>query len=375
MGAKSGIEWTDSTWNPIRGCSPVSEGCKNCYAAGVAGRFSFAGGPFEGLVRLNAAGQRMRQWNGQVRLIEKHLLDPLKWGLIANEDDQMFEVPGVGSGMTVPLAFRARRIFVNSVSDLFHEEISLEWLFRIFDVIAGCPHHVFQVLTKRAAKMRTQMGLLPRYVKEHHEGESSDLEIAIDAGAWPLKNLWLGVSVENQAAADERIPLLLETPAAKRFVSCEPLLGPVSLCALCEEIEGYWDSLCGLVVCDGRGGKETAALDWVICGGESGPHARPMHPDWVRMLHAQCQVNRVPFFFKQWGEWSEVEKEWPDEEFSPRMVRQGDCFVTSAGCFDILGSDLSSRYEADGLPMRRVGKPFSGSRLDGAEYKQFPVVR
>jgi hypothetical protein len=173
--------------------------------------------------------------------------------------------------------------------------------------------------------------------------------------------------VENQAAADERIPLLLRTPAATRFISVEPMLGKVTLpygslpvgpgfCLQREQI--LW--------CD-------KALDWVICGGESGPHARPMHPDWARSLRDQCAAAQVPFFFKQWGEWAEVEREYPDERFSPRMVQRGDAFVTPSGAYDLLGSDLRSTHELDGLPMRRVGKKAAGSLLDGLKYKSFPI--
>src|SRR5581483_6960697 len=206
----------DSTWNPIRGCSRVSEGCRNCYAEKVAYRFSGKGQPYEGLVRINPAGERQPQWNGRVRLVEKHLLDPLRWK-------------------------NPRRIFVNSMSDLFHEGVSDLLLDKIFAIMALCPQHTFQVLTKRPERML-------KYFTESFNSDEAEAR-GSDFAAWCIgtlgedafhkqlelkwwkgsPNVWLGVSVENQEQADRRIPLLLQTPAAVRFASAEPLLGPIKI--------------------------------------------------------------------------------------------------------------------------------------------------
>jgi len=215
MADGTGISWTDATWNPVRGCSRVSEGCRNCYAERVAARFSGPGQPYEDLADRERKGSK---WTGVVRLIPAHLADPLRWR-------------------------RPRRIFVNSMSDLFHESLTNEEIAAVFGVMAAAPQHTFQVLTKRARRMRewfewigtanldwlrtyAQRALDPTFTKRY-----------VDRGTtWPLPNVWIGVSVENQEAADERIPDLVRTPAAVRFLSCEPLLGPVVIANGCARI-------------------------------------------------------------------------------------------------------------------------------------------
>lgn len=418
-----GIAWTDETWNPIRGCSRVSEGCRNCYAEVVAARFSGPGQAYEGLARRTSKGEA--RWTGKIMFVEKHLLDPLRWK-------------------------EPRRIFVNSMSDLFHEDVSDEQLDRIFAVMALADRHQFQVLTKRPQRMleyvnepgrcravasaiarignrQPRQGLADSEAKgraagarrriskgieslslqespcgvedspglpgdlgnaqrkanervsassgvgssarsnsardydqspERSEGQQRAVESrtsdligtapsrvgcptgskepakritasedtphrggrsgntrATAAGrsgegsggtipdeaegnlgdllpedlethlAWPLPNLWLGVSVENQAAADERIPILLDTPAAVRFLSCEPLLGPLQFPLPCKDSR-FWSD-----------------LHWIICGGESGAHARPCDVEWIRDIVKQCADAKVPCFIKQMGKW------------------------------------------------------------------------
>jgi protein gp37 len=333
MSANTGIEWTDSTWNPIRGCTRVSEGCRNCYAEKVAYRFSGAGQPYEGLAVLKNGHA---SWTGKIQFVQKHLLDPLKW-----------KTP--------------RRIFVNSMSDLFHEGVTDETRDKIFAVMALAHQHTFQVLTKRPYNMLRyltdkQRGARWLYttqeVIEKPKGSTIRPWDVIDA---KLGNVWLGVSVENQAAADERIPLLLKTPAAVRFLSCEPLLGPVSL---------RWKNSTPFGVAHPRHLKPSPdedgrictneydglrELDWVICGGESGPGARPMHPDWARTLRDQCVAAGVPFFFKQWGEFS--------PEYSNHAIDAHYCAF------------------ADQTVVYRVGKKAAGALLDGVEHKAFPEVR
>lgn len=230
---EGGIGWTDQTWNPVRGCSRISPGCEHCYAETMAGRFCGKGQPYEGLVRIkdirpNAVRfernpRREARWTGVVRLVPDHLADPLRWK-------------------------RPRRVFVNSMSDLFHERLSNEEIAAVFGVMAASPKHTFQVLTKRAARMKEWFAWLDATATGESSWRCADYcqIAAMKAGVserlmlheikgtlkcwnWPLPNVWLGVSVEDQRRAEERIPLLLKTPAAVRFVSAEPLLGPVDL--------------------------------------------------------------------------------------------------------------------------------------------------
>ena len=327
MGAKTGIEWTDSTWNPFIGCSRVSEGCRNCYAERLAGRFSAkTEGVYAGTTK---AVNGLQVWTGKIsRAPEETLLKPLSWKGVM--------VP-VGPGGTIQeLAPRRRRIFVNSMSDLFHENVPDEWIDQVFAVMALCPQHIFQVLTKRPERM-------PAWTKRNSTGghifhiaqQIDPKKNGAQSGRWPLPNVWLGVSVENQAAADKRIPWLLKTPTAVRFISAEPLLGPVDVSLYLRQVRM-------------EGEVEDQKLDWVICGGESGPGARPMHPDWARSLRDQCAAAGVPFFFKQWGEWL------------PQLQdgAPGDPWLINA-------SDIPER----------VGKKAAGALLDGREWKQFPEVQ
>jgi protein gp37 len=268
MGDKTNIAWTSSTWNPLRGCTRVSEGCRFCYAESVAARFSGPGLPYEGLARSTPNGAR---WTGELRLVEKHLEDPLRWR-------------------------KPRRIFVNSMSDLFHENVPDEWIDRIFAVMALAPEHTFQVLTKRPERMRAWAArsnwsttvLCTEVYKTG--GGTLDADPGGSLG-WPLPNVWLGVSTEDQKTADERIPILLDTPAAVRFVSAEPLLGPV----LFDESPRYWLGSAS----QSRGMHD--GLDWIIAGGESGPNARPCDVAWIRSIVEQCRAAGTACFTKQLG--------------------------------------------------------------------------
>jgi protein gp37 len=290
------IEWTDATWNPVVGCSRVSEGCRNCYAERMAGRIANAGqaatlrgqpigearAAYAEVVKARATMRGphaiesptyLGQWNGDVRLLESALAEPLRWR-------------------------KPRRVFVNSMGDLFHHRVPDEWIDMVLAVVAATPQNTYQVLTKRPGRMAEYLAgyIGGRFATiEGATAARAVLPPALEARAlrsrWPLPNLWVGTSVEDQTTADGRLPHLLAAPAALRFVSCEPLLGPVSL----------WrgDSARALLnlgpVANGRG------LGWVIVGGESGPGARPMRPAWVRDLRDRCVVAGVPFFFKQWG--------------------------------------------------------------------------
>lgn len=246
MGKTTGIEWTDSTWNPVRGCSRVSEGCRNCYAESLAARFSAPGHPYHGLAIFKDGDPR---WTGELRLIQNHLQDPLRWK-------------------------EPRRIFVNSMSDLFHPRVTCDWLARIFDVMARAKQHTYQILTKRPVRMfeALQAAANPDVVNSFQ---------SVFGQSWPPPNWWFGVSVENQETANDRLPILAHCPAAVRFVSYEPALGPLDLAQAC-------------------GDRMTlASLDWVICGGESGSHARPIDPKWARDMRDLCLGFGIPFFMKQ----------------------------------------------------------------------------
>jgi protein gp37 len=300
MGRTTAIEWTDSTWNPIRGCARVSEGCRNCYAEGVAARFSGPGQAYEGLAEFKGRDAR---WTGKVRFIEKHLYDPLHWK-------------------------SPRRIFVNSMSDLFHEAITAEQVYRIFMVMWAAHWHSFQILTKRPERM---FDLVKAWLSVDDRLMKAFAPDALPGGGGiprnsvPLENVWLGVSVEDQATANERLPILAMCPARIRFVSYEPALGPVN-----------WERAMPLQ-------SQRVGIDWIIAGGESGPDARPARAEWIRAARQFCSDYQIPFFFKQWGEFLPAQQDGRGKQ------------------------DLNCSDE----PIR-IGKHRAGALLDGHEYKEFP---
>jgi protein gp37 len=307
MGSDTKIAWTDATWNPIRGCSVVSEGCKNCYAMGVAARFNGEGQPYEGLAFKSKDGHP--HWTGKIMLVEKHLYDPLRWQ-------------------------KPKMVFVNSMSDVFHPDVPFEYIDLIFGVMALAQKHTFQVLTKRPERMAEYMNFHDRFAKHPPRDlvdrigramnviEEKPIDTPRMVPGWGenplgcLPNVWMGTSVELQKWADERIPHLLRVPAVVRFLSCEPLLGPLNLeewigemdCAACRvRFAGDPCPSCGREDGDGEGivGFAENAVDaypdthWVIVGGESGPYFRPMNKEWARSLRDQCQAAGVAFFYKQ----------------------------------------------------------------------------
>ncbi len=266
MGDKSKIEWTDATWNPIIGCSPVSEGCLNCYAERMAGRFCQPGEYYEGVV-IPMTLPRRNMWTGKTVLKEHKLDEPLRWR-------------------------KPRTIFVCSMGDLFHESVPFDWVDSVLVSINCALQHRFMILTKRPERM---MEMMTEWYQAHCD----------PTGGKPLSNLALGVSIENQQAADERIPILLQTPAAHRFVSVEPALGSVNLQTIVLEKKEHGPdvSINALYGWHGGADSDRTRIDLVIMGGESGPDARPMHPEWARSVRDQCEAAGVPFHFKQWGEW------------------------------------------------------------------------
>ena len=267
MGDKSRIEWTDATWNPTTGCDQISPGCDNCYAKRDA-------------KRLKAMGVKAYQNDG----------DPPRSG------------PGFGftlhaDRLDQPRRWtKPRRIFVNSMSDLFHEQMSLAFLEQVFDVMHDCPRHTFQVLTKRHRGMH-------RLLNGGWPYSPCSGPIA-DHRAEPSPNVWLGVSVEDQQWADTRIPWLLKTPAAVRWLSMEPLLGPVDIRQYLPDPiynDGSWYEDANGVARWDLGGAPCDPIDWVVVGGESGPGHRPINPQWARDIRDQCVAAGVPFHFKQWS--------------------------------------------------------------------------
>lgn len=324
MADKSKIEWTDATWNPIVGCSVVSPGCTNCYAMRLAGGRLAHHPSRAGLTVDSKAGP---VWNGEVRLVEEWLDQPLRWR-------------------------RPRMIFVCAHGDLFHESVPDEWIDRVFAVMALATQHTFQVLTKRATRMRdyvsTRAGDYMVVMPEAARIAGATLQDCKRAGllSWPLSNVWLGVSAEDQSRANERVPDLLATPATVRFVSAEPLLGPVNL-GRTEARPGLLDALRGHQHSFG-GVSIHPRIDWVIVGGESGPGARPMHPDWARSLRDQCQAAGVAFHFKQWGEFVSVS--------------------------EVAGPGDHIRFP-DGATVRRTGKALAGRTLDGRTWDEMPAGR
>lgn len=332
MSDSSLIEWTDATWNPITGCSVVSPGCTNCYAMELAGTRLKNHASRHGLTR-KSAGRHV--WNGLTRFNAQWLSDPLRWR-------------------------RPRRIFVCAHGDLFHESVPFEWIDKIWGVMSMAPRHTFQILTKRADRMRE---MVPQLAARHRPPDGS---------RWPLPNVWLGVSVEDQKRADERIPSLLLTPAAVRWLSCEPLLGPLNLRRVLLG-EGRWKPILGseppqsmqakitLNALSGAPRTGIPGLDWVVAGGESGSRARPMHPAWARNLRDQCAADGVPFFFKQQGSWE------PVDAWAPQ-VRKPQCAIHANGL-----PIPDDEWHDDGQRFVLSGKKNAGRLLDGVEHNAMPV--
>lgn len=332
------IEWTNQTWNPLAGCTRASAGCDNCYAASMALRLEGManakiakgedpGGLAKYIDVTTRNGKGVAMFNGKINLDHNALNEPLTWK-------------------------KPRLVFVNSMSDLFHHNVPDDFICSVFDVIGRTSKHTYQVLTKRPMRM---LSWQRKYMPE----------------GLPA-NVWAGTSVENQEAADERIPELLKVSASVRFLSCEPLLGEVNI------RPSIGLSPYGVRVDYGN------CINWVIVGGESGHNARPMHPDWVRSLRDQCQEAGVPFFFKQWGEWSLINK---TEEIiyqgipigrykDPRRFTEvgvispgGEWYEGSTGWNGrAIDPDTNEAY------MVKVGKKVSGRLLDGREWNEMPIM-
>lgn len=386
------IEWTDVTWNPTDGCKVCSPGCSNCYAMRFAGRFAKPGERYHGLVSI---GKNKRSiWTGEARLDAGKLAKPLRWR-------------------------KPRRVFVNSMSDLFYEGFSNEQIAAVFGVMAAAPQHTFQVLTKRAKRMREWFGWLGDAIEEGAvEWAGRECGVTIDhamrdclleyldetacdalsghygcchlglttntARCWPLPNVWLGTSTENQEAADERIPDLLATPAALRFLSIEPMIGAVDLCKWFRDdgqfgsgqtrprathqgaaTPGQEATAQGAVSAAGnvtephlgpnghRAESPSSRLSWVIAGCESGPGSRVCKVEWLRFIRDQCAAAGVPFFLKQ---------------IVADEVGHG-CEMSSDGKMVPLPVTVGPESK------RKAGNIIGSPQLDGRVHLDFPIPR
>lgn len=310
MGDKSRIEWTEATWNPTVGCSKASigkapsPGCDHCYAIRQAHRIQSMGttDAYDGTTRVKGNGEV--DWTGVVKCLPERLEQPLRWK-------------------------RPRRIFVNSMSDLFHPSVPFEFVDKVFAVMALTPHHTYQVLTKRPERMAEYLGSHDTalrifeagsaYMTEHLVPVTQDrFEVQRDLRTgkrWPLPNVWLGTSVENQEAANERIPHLLRCPAAVRFLSCEPLLGPVDLRPFLWPGDRYQQ------IGEFNEYEDTGSpIGWVIVGGESGPGARQFNVRWARSLLYQCENAEVAFFLKQLGSLPYMPHPFEPDDYRLKLV-------------------------------------------------------
>ena len=340
------IEWCHATVNAISGCMPVSPGCTNCYAM-RAGSMNRPHHPATGLTQPSKAGH---VWTGAVRLNEAVLVKPLAWA-------------------------KPRRIFWNAHGDPWHESVPFEWVDREMAIAALTPHHRHLFLTKRSARMR-------RYFANTHTPErileaAKQLRALPATWSWPLPNVWLGVSGEDLHHAEERIADLVKTPAAVRWLSGEPLLGPIQTLS-------PWFT--GAELADG---KRVNGIDWVVVGGESGHGARPMHPDWVREIRDQCNAARIPFLFKQWGSWapiSEMSDEQIDRAYAPAPVRDPEgrrrCLVNQCVLhrnrerFDGKAMFCRPAFEqrSGAMTMFEIGKRAAGRTLDRVIWDQYPEL-
>lgn len=330
MKKKSSITWTDATWNPVTGCTKVSAGCKNCYAEReVEGRWA-----------KNPKSVFFGRVFADVQMHENQLMAPMRWK-------------------------KPQRIFVCPRADLFHESVSFEFIDWIFAVMALCHQHTFQVLTKRPERMLEYMArhtLDGAMVRAARDVLTTTMPMPkghqIQPFQWPLPNIWLGVTAENQETANERIPLLLQTPAAVRWVSVEPMLGAVDL-RLWLGIDrrsptAPWE----------RGGINQG-IDWIVCGGESGPNARPMHPDWARALRDQCAAAGVSFLFKQWGEWAPHQARAGGDEGGD--LRRGYVQYLQGD-----GRDPDGHFRKGDAAVARVGTKAAGRLLNGVLHDSYP---
>jgi protein gp37 len=321
------ISWSDATWNPISGCSKVSDGCLNCYIDRTP--------PFR-MAHRKFNGREVGATTG-VMLHSERLGIPLKWR-------------------------KPRMIFVCSLADLFQDEVPDRFIADVFAVISLGTQHVFQVLTKRHARMRSLLNSPQFWALVDAARQVRGFAPLPGDAPHILENAWIGVSTENQKWADVRIPALLQTPAAVRWISAEPLLGPISLRGWVERLPV-------------EDGGYSTYLDWAVIGGESGPQARPMHPDWARALRDQCVASGVSYHFKQWGEWTEAFRAQASHliHVNGTVIPRGDGTTDFPyGSDSGRDQDLVDRGHQGWIRARRVGKKAAGRDLDGRTWDEYP---
>ena len=337
------IAWCDHTFNPWIGCAKVSPGCDNCYAEAMDKRFG--GGHYgRGAPRKRTSAANWRQ--------------PVKWML---DYEKQCHDECTASDSTVTHAPRPK-VFSGSLCDWLDDEAPVGWLADLLALIHDTPNLDWLLLSKRPENF------LPRIKRvEQFAFDERIRDMAVKFAEWrdgtPPPNVWIGTTVENQEMADKRIPELLKIPAKVRFLSVEPMLGPVDLWGAKYKTAGKAGMTGAVTSWEGHG------VDWVICGGESGANARPMHPDWARGLRDQCAAAGVPFFFKQWGEWRDIED---IKEYGVDLLT---CKYKGESEISINGRSPATVTEVDGCCFIRMGRERAGRLLDGAEHSAFPEAR
>ncbi|MCP4637766.1 MAG: phage Gp37/Gp68 family protein [Methyloversatilis sp.] len=363
MAERSNIEWCDATFNPWIGCTKVSPACDHCYAE-----------------RDFDLRRHVVQWGaGQAR---KRTGDD-NWKKPGRWNKQRFVTCGCGFRGTIDelttdavhgcnLQFKParRRVFCASLADVFDNEVPIEWLVDLFDLIRRCKNLDFLLLTKRVGNWRNRIDAAIKFIESDTKawGDNQLLQTRMWLYGWQSKfsqgprNVWLGATICNQDEADRDIPKLLAVPAAVRFLSIEPMLGPVDLTDIVvRHGGGTEDHFSALYDADDDEADTASYIDWVICGGESGPHARPMHPDWARNLRDQCAAAGVPFLFKQWGEWGTI----------PGHGAHYPAGIAPDGSW--VGAE--DQFTEDCALMYRIGKKAAGRVLDGRTHDGFPETR
>lgn len=339
--------YTPETLNPFIGCSKISAGCENCYAETQAHIRSFNSKTPQYQHVIDKG-----RWNGKVHMVESQLYKPYHWK-------------------------KPRAIFVGSMGDIFHESISFERINQLFSIMSDSDQHVYILLTKR-----------PNHLLNFINWKSNQLGVP-----WqPKNNVWIGVSAENQKEADWRIPILQQMPIAVKFVSIEPMLGPINLTKWMQPFTNctYYDGGCtrpenvfadthnpnsrpGISSCRSEYCPfGSQGLNWVIVGGETGPKARPMHPDWVRSVRDQCQKAGTPFFFKQWGRWSPYVDSWSVSDII-KSKTETKVVDKSGAVYNAYEGGFLSWVDKGCKTVYRVGRKPAPNLLDGKQYHNWPI--
>lgn len=405
MSEATKIEWCDSTFNPWIGCTKISPACDHCYAEAQMdtrmGRVEWGSG--KPRARTSAAYWRQPlRWNARIFW----QCDTCGWrgegphldGLLDDNDESVRELCPQCWPEPIAVKLARRRVFCASLADVFDNEADPEWRADLFELIAATPNLDWLLLTKRIGNVAAMVAEAFDAVKRRFWIGQEYMRLAhrdVTSPEWTdpalPPNVWLGATVVNQQEADRDIPKLLAVRAAKRFLSIEPMLGPVDVGRFLYPTHWHWDSrfktpaeasAAGAYAERKRQGIVLAGstfLDWIICGGESGPHARPMHPDWVRSLRDQCTAAGVPFLFKQWGQWLPVHQDTPkpitDVTADGRASKYAHMHWDGSDWEDIGHPDwvdFADYYESEQCVMR-VGKRSAGRLLDGREHSEWPA--